>query len=416
MTIMTKSGKQLTRLEYLESILKRYERNSYINRPLTLNRDEKGIQTPIQDNGEFILSEKYRAPFNYQLTDIPCNVMVLGITGTGKTHNVVLPNLMQMNGSYIVIDPQEEMLKTTKETFESNGYQVKVLNLRDTANSDNYNPFVYLDDDEDVREVVRCILANRPINTYYIDPFHDKAENALLSAIVFYLLNHRKQEDQNFPIVYNMLRQAQPKPHVDNFELDNLFGDVRKHTPNDYSLRLYETFKLSPAKSANDVLANALNHLRFANEINEIASSDTMNLNTLKDRKTIVYIIPDTAANSERNIMIPILCAQAYKIAKKRVGKAYSENSIKDLQPLCFILDEFANCGIIPNLFTTIQTTKKEGIYSMIILQTKEQLEKLHYTAQEIESYFGYIVNMKENHKCTITTRDLKLEDKQCNI
>ena len=151
MTIMTKSGKQLTRLEYLESILKRYERNSYINRPLTLNRDEKGIQTPIQDNGEFILSEKYRAPFNDQLTDIPCNVMVLGITGTGKTHNVVLPNLMQMNGSYIVIDPQEKMLKTTKETFESNGYQVKVLNLRDTANSDNYNPFVYLDDDEAFR-------------------------------------------------------------------------------------------------------------------------------------------------------------------------------------------------------------------------------------------------------------------------
>lgn len=413
---MTKLGKQLTRLEYLESILTRYEGNSHNNGPFILSRDEKGIQTPIQDNGEFILSKKYRAPFNDQLTDIPCNVMVLGAPATGKTHNIALPNLKQMNGSYVVIDPQEELLRVTKEKFENDGYQVKVFNLRDTFNSDCYNPFVYLDDDEDVREVVRCILANRPINTYYIDPFHDKAENALLSAIVFYLLNHRKQEDQNFPMVYNMLRQAQPKPHVDNFELDNLFDNVRKHTPNDYSLRLYETFKLSPAKSANDVLANALDHLLFANEINEIASSDTMNLNTLKDRKTIIYIIPDTAANSGRNIMIPILCAQAYRIAKKRVGKAYSEHSIKDLQPLCFILDEFANCGIIPNLFTTIQTTKKEGLYTMVILQAKEQLEKLHYTDQEIESSFGYVVNMKEDHKCTITTKDLRLEDEQCNV
>lgn len=414
--IMTKTAKKLTRYEYLESILTRYDRNSHSNGPFVLKQNEEGIKTRIQDNGEFILSKKYRAPFNDQLTDIPCNVMVLGAPATGKTHNIALPNLRQMNGSYIVIDPQEELLKATKEKFENNGYQVKVFNLRDTANSDCYNPFVYLNDDEDVREMVRCILANRPINTHYIDPFHDKAENALLSSIVFYLLNHRKQEDQNFSTVYDILKQTQSKPHIHNLELDNLFNDVRKHTPNDYGLKLYETFKLSPERSANAVLANTLDHLRFANEINAIISSDTMNLNTLKDRKTIVYIIPDTTANSERNIMIPILCAQAYRIAKKRVSKAYAENNVNDLQSLCFILDELSNCGIIPNLFTTIQTTRKEGIYTMIILQTKEQLEKLHYTDQEIKSSFGYIVNMKEDHKCTITTKDLRLEDEQFNI
>lgn len=287
------------------------------------------------------------------------NVLVIGGPGTGKSWAVVRPNLLQEYGSYVITDPSGELLATTGKFFEERNYRIRVFNLVDMAHSNTYNPFRYIQKEEDVMTLINCLINCTSGEQKSSDPFWEKSETALLEAIIFYLIRYRPLEDQNFSMVSRMLAAAKADK-TGRSNLDKTFDQIRAIDKDDICVRQYDIFKQASEKTAQSILISAAVRLSPFNidAVENLTSSDQMGLTTIGDEKTVTFIIVPQGDNTYSflvNMMYSQMFSTLYEHSTK-TGKIPLDYHVR------FILDEFAN-SVTRSIIKTVGITDKVMAY-----------------------------------------------------
>ena len=334
---------------------------------------------PYADGDENIIYSKHcQLTMNTRRTNLNNNAMIIGGPGSGKSYNIVRPNLLNAYCSYVVTDPSGELLATTGKFFEDQGYDIRVFNLTDMAHSHCYNPFCYLRGEEDVLTLITCLIKNTEgQNKGGGDQFWEKAETALLEAIIFYLIRYQKKEMQNFAMVSKLLRQAKADPQKAKSQLDEIFDEVRRYDENDICIKQYDIFKQASEKTAQSILITAA--VRLAplniNTVENLTSSDDMDLRTIGDKKIITYIIVPQG-NNPYAFLVNMLYSQMFDTLYYHAATDCEGLRLK--HDVHFILDEFANIGVIPDFQVKLTTMRKYGLACMIFIQAVGQIKTLY--------------------------------------
>lgn len=325
-----------------------------------------------------IYSKHCQMTMNTRQTGLNNNSMIIGGPGSGKSFNIVRPNLLQRYGSYVVTDPSGELLATTGKFFEESGYEVRVFNLTDMAHSHCYNPFCYLRGEEDVLTLIDCLIKNTDVqNKRGGDPFWEKAEMALLQAIIFYLIRFQKKDRQNFSMVSKLLRQAKADPKSGMSQLDAIFDEVRQYDPNDICLKQYDIFKQASDKTAQSILITAAVRLAPFNidAVENLTSSDDMDLKSIGDKPTITFIIIPQG-NNPYAFLVNMLYSQMFDTLYNHASTDCEGLRLK--YDVRFVLDEFGNLGVIPGFQVKLTTMRKYGLSCMIFIQAVGQIKNLY--------------------------------------
>lgn len=333
---------------------------------------------PIADGDEnTIYSKNCFVTMNTRQTGLNNNSMIIGGPGSGKSLNIVRPNLMQMYGSYVITDPSGELMATTGRMFEDAGYEIKVFNLCDMPHSNCYNPFEYLRGEEDVLTLISCLIKNTEGKGKSGDPFWEKAETALLQAIIFYLIRYQKKDKQNFAMVSKLLRQAKTDPQATSSQLDKIFDEVRAYNKNDICLKQYDIFKQASEKTAQSILITAAVRLAPFNvsAVEDLTCKDEMDLSDLGDKKTITYIIVPQG-NNPYAFLVNMMYSQMFDSLYSHAAADCEGLRLK--YDVRFILDEFANIGVIPDFQVKLTTMRKYGLSVMIFIQAVGQIKNLY--------------------------------------
>jgi len=305
--------------------------------------------------------------------------IVVGGSGSGKTRYVVKPNILLANTSYIVTDPKGELLRATAPLLLQHGYTIRVFDLIDPARSDCYNPFHYIRKDSDVFRLINNFIQNTtPKGAHSNDPFWEKSEVALDSALMLYLLHEAPIEEQTMEMVLTMIEYGSAKEEDDNYKspLDLLFEALEEEQPNHIALRQYRIFKQAAGKTAKSILVSAA--VRLASftlpEIQDITSRDTMELGQLGNRKQAIFcVIPDSNDNS-LNFLVGMLYTQAFQELYFQADKVH-QGPLPI--PVRLLFDEFANVAL-PDGYARLQATmRSRNIMATIILQNISQLKAL---------------------------------------
>ena len=307
------------------------------------------------------------------------NVLVIGGSGSGKTRFFVKPNLMQKHTSYVITDPKGALIKETGKMLEDAGYRIKIFNLINMDKSDKYNFFSYLRDEKDVLKLVNNLITNT--NSPYSKTsgdFWEKAETALLQALFSYILFETREEDKHIGSVMELLRLAEVREDNEDFKspLDLLFDDLKAENPNNFASKQYDLFKLGAGKTSKSILVSVGVRLSAFNipAVMELLSEDTLEMDTLGDEKTALFvIIPDT--DKTFNFISAIMYQQLFDTL---FLKAESEYGGRLPFHVRFLLDEFANIGQIPNFETYIATMRSREVSVSVILQNVAQLKSLY--------------------------------------
>ena len=303
------------------------------------------------------------------------NVLIIGGPGTGKSWAVVRPNLLQEFGSYVITDPSGELLATTGKFFEDRNYRLRVFNLVDMAHSNTYNPFRYIEKEEDVMTLINCLINCTSEGQKSSDPFWEKSETALLEAIIFYLIRYRPLEDQNFSMVSHMLATAKADKQG-NSKLDQTFDAVRRIDPDDICVRQYDIFKQASDKTAQSILISAAVRLSAFNidAVQNLTNYDQMDLTTIGDMPTVTFIIVPQGDNTY-SFLVNMMYSQMFSTLYAHAAKS---GDIALPYQVRFILDEFANIGVIPNFQQKLTTMRKYGLSCMIFIQAIGQIKNLY--------------------------------------
>lgn len=325
-----------------------------------------------------IYSKHCQMTINTRQTGLNNNSMIIGGPGSGKSFNIVRPNLLQAYGSYVVTDPSGELLSTTGKFFEERGYEIKVFNLTDMAHSHCYNPFHYLRGEEDILTLINCLIKNTESGSKgSADPFWEKSETALLEAIMFYLTRYQKKDRQNFSMVSKLLRQAKADPKTGMSQLDQIFNEVREHDENDICLKQYDIFKQASEKTAQSILISAAVRLAPFNieAVENLTSSDDMDLQGIGDKPTITCIIVPQG-NNPYAFLVNMMYSQMFDSLYYHAAMDCKGLRLK--YDVRFILDEFANLGVIPEFQVKLTTMRKYGLSCMIFIQAVGQIKNLY--------------------------------------
>lgn len=307
------------------------------------------------------------------------NVVVVGGAGSGKTRFYVKPNLMQMHSSYVVSDSKGLLLRETGYMFKEAGYKIKIFDLINRKETDYYNPFYYIRNEDDILKLINNLIKNtNDSDKKGGDAFFEKAETALLMAIFSYLLQEVRSEDRVMKNVVEMVRMGDlPEDEAGYISpLDVLFNELEEKDPTNFAVSQFKLFKLSGNKTTKSILVSL--GVRLAPfdvpSIQEIVSKDTMQLDCIGDQKTILYILlPDT--DTSFNFLASMMYQQLFDML---VYKA--DNHYKGRLPVhvrC-ILDEFANIGQIPDFEKVIAVIRSREISTNVILQNISQLKTLY--------------------------------------
>ena len=306
------------------------------------------------------------------------NVLVVGGSGAGKTRFYAKPNVMQAHTSYVVLDPKGEILRDTGYLLEQQGYDIKVLDLINTSRSHGFNPFVYLRDDKDVLRLVSNLIRNTtPKGAQSNDPFWERAETALLEALILYLVNEAPPEEQNFPMVMEMIYAAEVKEEDEEYAsvLDELFERLAMRDPEHLAVKQYHIFKLAAGKTAKSILISLGVRLEKFNlpQIASIVSHDELDIPSLGERKTALFaIIPDN--DSSLNFIIGMMYSsvfqELYYIADHVHGSRLPTH-------VHCVMDEFANVALPDEFDKLLATMRSREISVSIIIQNIAQLKAL---------------------------------------
>ena len=304
--------------------------------------------------------------------------IVIGGSGAGKTRFFCKPNLMQANCSFLVTDPKGEMMRAVAPLLIQRGYTIKVFDLIDPANSDAFNPFPYIRDDKDAMKLVHNLIRNTtPKNASNNDPFWEKSEIALDTALILYLLHEAPPEEQNFEMVMYMIENGGAREDSDDFQspLDLLFEALEEEDPGHIAVREYKIFKQAAGKTAKSILLSAAVRLSafIIPEIVGITSRDDMELGMMGDRKQAVFaIIPDN--DGTFNYLVGMLYTCAFQALYYQADKVH-QGALP--VPVRLMMDEFCNVSL-PDDFGKLQATmRSRNIMSTIVLQNISALKAL---------------------------------------
>lgn len=306
------------------------------------------------------------------------NILVIGGSGAGKTRFYAKPNIMQANTSYVVLDPKGEILRDTGYLLEQQGYDIRVLDLINTSRSHGYNPFVYLRDDKDVLRLVSNLIRNTtPKGAQSNDPFWERAETALLEALILYLVNEAPPEEQNFPMVMEMINAAEVKEEDEEYAsvLDELFERLAMRDPEHLAVKQYHIFKLAAGKTAKSILISLGVRLEKFNlpQIASVVSHDELDIPSLGERKTALFaIIPDndSSLNFIIGMMYSSIFQELYYIADHVHGGRLPTH-------VHCVMDEFANVALPDEFDKLLATMRSREISVSIIIQNIAQLKTL---------------------------------------
>ena len=311
------------------------------------------------------------------------NVLAIGGSGAAKTRSYVKPNILEANTNYVITDPKSEVLLATGGWLESQGYDIRVLNLVNLEQSDGYNPFRYLRDEKDaLRLVNNLIQATTPKNSHESDPFWTKAETALLQAIILMLFQEAPEYEQNFSMVMRVLEYAEVKEEDEEYvsPLDLLFQAIEREKPNSVAVHQYKVFKMAAGKTSKSILVSTAVRLAPFNlpQIQAITDHDDMDLYTLGEKKVALYaVIPDN--DNTFNFLVSLLYSQAFQTLY------YSADQIHHgalPQHVHFVLDEFAAMPL-PGFTRELATMRSRNISASTIIQNMAQIKELYKDSWE---------------------------------
>ncbi len=329
-------------------------------------------------SNNLIITQTMRLGLNAKRHRRNLNVLVIGGSGAGKTRFYAKPNIMQCNTSFIVADPKGEMLRAVAPLLMENGYDVKVFNLITPQNSDGYNPFTYIRTDEDVIKLITNLIQNTtPKNAQQNDPFWEKSEIALDTALMLYLLHEAPPEEQNFEMLMFLIENAATVEDDDEYKspVDILFDGLEDKNPEHIALKQYKVFKQASGKTAKSILISAAVRLAAFNlpEIAKMTSYDNLELGSLGEKKKAIFcVIPDN--DNSFNYLVGMLYTQAFQ---ELYFKADHEHGGELPTPVHFVMDEFANVALPDNFERLLATMRSRRISVSIIIQNMAQLKAL---------------------------------------
>ena len=305
--------------------------------------------------------------------------IVVGGSGSGKTRYVVKPNLYEANASYIATDPKGELARSAVPLLLQEGYTIRIIDLVDPEHSDCYNPFHYIRSDADVLKLIANFIRNTtPKNAHSNDPFWERSEIALDSALMLYLLHEAPPEEQTMEMMLTMLEYGAAKEGDGDYQspLDLLFEALEEEQPNHIALRQYKVFKQAPSETAMSILITA--SVRLAPftlpEVQRITSRDTMELEKLGERKQAVFCIIPDSNDASLNFLVGMLYTQAFQELYYQADKVHGGSLPV---PVRLMFDEFANIAL-PDGYARLQATmRSRNIMATIILQNISQLKAL---------------------------------------
>ncbi|MGN8982151.1 VirD4-like conjugal transfer protein, CD1115 family [Enterococcus villorum] len=330
------------------------------------------------------------------------NVVVVGGAGSGKTRFYVKPNLMQMHSSYVVSDSKGLLLMETGKMFEEAGYKIKVFDLINRRDTHHYNPFKYIKTEDDILKIVNNLIKNTSNpDKKGGDDFWEKAETALLMAIFSYLIQEVVEEDRTLGNVIELVRLADIEEDVPGFvsPLDVLFNELEEKDPTNFAVAQYKIFKLSGDKTTKSILVSLGVRLSPFDipSIKDLVSKDTLELDTVGDEKTILYILlPDT--DTSFNFLASMMYQQLFDMLVYKADNVYKGRLPCHVR--C-ILDEFANIGQIPDFEKVISVIRSREISTNVILQNISQLKTLYKDTWETiigtSDVFLYLGGMEQS-------------------
>ncbi len=326
-----------------------------------------------------ILTQHLQMSMNGKLHRRNLLQIIVGGSGSGKTRFLAKPNLMLANASFIVTDPKGEMLRAVENLFLEEGYVLRVFDLIDPSKSDCYNPFRYIRKDADVFKLIDSFIKNTtPKGAKANDPFWEKSETALDSALMLYLLHEAPPEDQNMETILYMIENGGAKEEDDDYSspLDLLFEALEEEQPDHIAVRQYHIFKQAAGKTAKSILVSAA--VRLASftlpEIQRITASDDMELGKLGERKQAIFCIIPDSNDASLNFLVGMLYTQAFQELYYQADKVH-QGALP--VPVRLMFDEFANVAL-PDGYARLQATmRSRNIMSTIILQNISQLKAL---------------------------------------
>lgn len=325
-----------------------------------------------------ILSQNLMLSLNAKSHRRNLNILVVGGSGAGKTRFYAKPNIMQCNTSFVIADPKGEMLRATAPLLLQRGYDVKVFNLITPADSDGYNPFVYIRTDEDVIKLISNLIQNTtPKNAQQSDPFWEKSEIALDSALMLYLIHEAPSEEQNFETMMFMIENAATMEEDETFEspVDILFETLEERCPEHIAVKQWKIFKQASGKTAKSILISAAVRLAAFNlpEIAKMTSYDNLDIGSLGEKKKAIFcVIPDN--DNSFNYLVGMLYTQAFQELYYRADHKHGgELPI----PVHVVMDEFANVALPDNFERVLATMRSRRISVSIIIQNMAQLKGL---------------------------------------
>lgn len=305
------------------------------------------------------------------------NVIVVGGSGAGKTRGYVLPNIMECNCSYIIVDPKGEILRKTGGLLEKEGYEICVLNLVELEKSDCYNPIAYLRSDHDALKLVTNLIKNtNEKGQKSSDPFWDKSEAAILQAFILYLLHEAPASEQNFSTVMYMIENAAASEEDESYKspVDLLFDDLERKNPEHIALKMYKVFKQAAGKTAKSILVSTAVRLAAFNlpEIARVTEKDEMFLNTIGNRKKAVFaVISDN--DTSLNFIVSMLYSQAFQELYHEADRNGGRLPVH----VRVMMDEFANVALPENFEKVLATCRGREISVNIIIQNMAQIKAM---------------------------------------
>ena len=338
--------------------------------------NKKYHQAPEENNK--VLTQNVSIGYNAKLHRRNFNTLVVGGSGAGKTRFYAKPNIMQANTSFVVLDPKGEILRDTGGLLKEKGYEVRVLDLINMERSDRYNPFKYIESDNDVQRLVTNLFkSTTPKGSQSNDPFWDTAASMLLLALIFYLRYEAPPEEQNFPMVMELLRAGDidEENEAAGSALDDLFAMLETDNPAHIALKYYKAYRSGSAKTLKSIQITLAARLEKFNleSLATLTSTDELDLQSLGEKKVALFaIIPDndTSFNFLVSILYTQLFQQLFFVADHKYGGALPVH-------VHFLMDEFANVSLPDDFDKILSVMRSRGVSVSIILQNLAQLKAL---------------------------------------
>ena len=306
------------------------------------------------------------------------NVLVVGGSGSGKTRFWLKPNLLQCHSSYVVTDPKGTIVLECGNAMLKNGYKLKILNTINFSKSMHYNPFAYVHSEKDILKLVTTLMTNTKGEGSGGDPFWEKSERLLLTALIAYLHYEAPVEEQNFATLLEMLNTMQVLEDDEEYQnpVDLLFEELAKKKPNSFAGRQYKLYKLAAGKTAKSILISCGARLApfDIQELRDLTMYDELQLDTLGDKKTALFLIMSDT-DSTFNFLISMVYTQLFNLLCDKADDVYGGKL--PIHVRCLI-DECANIGQIPNLEKLVATIRSREISACLVLQARSQLKAIY--------------------------------------